>query len=122
MKNLEAYFWLVTFVALEVVLSVLSPFIKITAVFAQAFGKGRVKQWGYNNFIALDNYRSSQLGGDPEETISSRLGKARLRGRSKTFIFLADKVDLVFKVIKDQDNHCVASIEREEGDKQVTRY
>ncbi|MBO9492222.1 hypothetical protein J7384_17810 [Endozoicomonas sp. G2_1] len=116
----EALFWLFVFLVLALVMSLLSVVINLVALLCALFGKGKVKRWGINCFEGLDNYRSAQTGGDPDDTLSSRLGKARKRGSKWTFI--ANKVDLVAIEIFKDANHCEKSIERDEGKKQVTRY
>ena len=61
----------------------------------------------WNVLIALDQLANALLGGDPDETLSSRMGK-----RINTCVFcrffcwVADKID---------PNHCVKSLEYDEG-------
>jgi hypothetical protein len=67
--------------------------------------------WTWNVFISLDQFANTLLMGDPDETISSRLGKWKVidpvRGYVATVIcgFL-DIIDF---------NHCENSIEDDEG-------
>jgi hypothetical protein len=71
-----------------------------------------------NVLVALDQLASALIGGDPDETISSRLGKA-VRGDYGRFqqilwIVPAAAVDLVFLPF-DGPDHCRRVIEEDEG-------
>lgn len=121
MKKLQAIFWLILFMLLAMVFEVVSLAIMPVAVVCALFARGGVKQWGINCFEGLDNYRSAQTGGDPDEAISSRLGKARAR-QARGWSYIADKVDLVAKELFNDLNHSNKSIEHDEGKKQVTKY
>jgi len=63
-----------------------------------------------NQLIAIDQAANALLGGDPDETLSSRFGK---RSRSNT----------VRKVINTlffwQKDHCKASVEADEGKNKI---
>ena len=84
------------------------------------FGSGKAQQYGTNVLEGLDNSVSAEIGGDPDESISSRLGKARERKSGWTYI--ANKVDLVALELTGDENHCHNSIERDEGRKQLTKH
>lgn len=63
----------------------------------------------WNILIAIDQLANTILGGDPDETISSRMGKLIVSNKCifcKCICWLLDKID---------HNHCVKSIELEEG-------
>lgn len=66
----------------------------------------RFKRYGLNMLIALDQLVNALAGGDPDETISSRLGK-----------YHANSVmgKLVNAVFFWQKNHIKESIEPDEG-------
>ena len=68
------------------------------------FGK-----WMWNILIALDRFGNAITGGDPEETISSRAGKARNADKfwGKALCPVLDWVD---------PDHCATSIDPTEGD------
>ncbi len=68
------------------------------------FGK-----WFWNVLIALDRFGNALFLGDPEETISSRAGKARNADKfwGKALCPVLDWVD---------PDHCVTSIDPTEGD------
>lgn len=74
-----------------------------------------IKKWAWNILISLDQLLNTMFGGDPDETISSRLGKLKVRYSgvipwyrplAKTLDYLLDAVD---------ENHCIDAIEHDEG-------
>jgi len=74
-----------------------------------------IKKWLVNILIGIDQLGNSILMGDPDETISSRLGKMKLhyggtipwrRPLSKIVDYGLDKID---------SNHSVDAIEHDEG-------
>lgn len=121
MKKLEAFIWLVIFTSITLLWETVSYFIKIVAIFLALFGKGKYRQYGISVWEGHDNAKSAELGGDPDESVSSRLGKGRERG-SRNITFIANKVDLVAEELFGDLDHCKTSIERDEGGKQVTTY
>ena len=54
-----------------------------------------MKQYLWNLIIALDQLGNALLGGDPDETISARLGRSQLRGSryGHWLAVLLDKID-----------------------------
>ena len=70
----------------------------------------RVKKYLFNLLISLDQLGNTLTGGDPDETISSRLGKHYNNS------FMARLVDLMF-----WRGHCVDSIEPDEGKNKVVK-
>lgn len=117
---MTAYFLLFIFLILELIMAVLTLITVPLSVIAGLFGSGKFKKWGVNNLHALDNFRSAQLLGDPEETISSRLGKARDKGSKWGAV--ADAVDLVALDLFNDPNHCDKAKELSEGSKQLSKY
>lgn len=77
-----------------------------------------VRRYLLNILVALDQLLSALIGGDPDETISSRLGKAARGdyGRLQVVLWtpVTGLVDLVFLAF-DGPGHCRRSIEEEEG-------
>ena len=77
----------------------------------------KVKKWFWNVLIGIDQLANAILGGDPDETISSRLGKVIAR-KSETnnlawlVCWVLDKID---------PDHCRKSIEADEGDDEVIK-
>lgn len=67
-----------------------------------------VKRYFWFLFIALDQLANTALGGYPDETLSSRMGK-----RQEILIYrVACKALNVF-----EKDHCQKAIERDEGNK-----
>lgn len=52
--------------------------------------------------------------GNPDVTVSSKVGYMAEQG-SKTAAAMAKVIDLLFKLAVNQDDHCAASIERDEA-------
>ena len=61
--------------------------------------------------IALDQLLNSLLAGDPDETLSSRMGKYVQRGRGW---FPCQLCKLLALALRDKD-HCINNIEADEG-------
>lgn len=77
-----------------------------------------VRKYIKNILIAFDQLVNAILFGDPDETISSKLGKSQ-RGDYGTGLRIllypfAKIVDCVFYILGDK-NHCQTSIEEDEG-------
>ena len=70
----------------------------------------KLKKWFWNILIAVDQLGNALLMGDPDETISSRMGK-KMRSNSATPI---DK-GLCKVLDKIDGDHCEESIEDDEG-------
>ncbi|MBP2302510.1 hypothetical protein [Azospirillum picis] len=78
-----------------------------------------MKRYLLNLLVALDQLGSAIAFGDPDETISSRLGKARRgdygpRWQAVTAP-LRWAVDAFFRVVCRQPDHCATHIEEDEG-------
>lgn len=75
-----------------------------------------IKNFGFNLAYSLDQYGNALLLGDPDETISSRTGRALKSGRPKWWVRGFSKfVDfLAFKLVGETD-HCLNSIEEDES-------
>ena len=63
----------------------------------------------WNLLIALDQLANIALAGDPDETLSSRMGKYAVRGRGWIPCQLCKLLSFF-----DQD-HCIKNIETDEG-------
>jgi len=73
--------------------------------------KGKVFQYIWNILISIDQLANTILGGDPDETISSRAGKRQYEQVWAKYLC---------KFLNWLDtNHCKKSIEEDEGDRQV---
>lgn len=76
-----------------------------------------IKRWFWNVLIAFDQLGNAILGGDPDETLSSRLGKVVARNADKNNLawlicWALDKID---------PDHCQKSIEADEGKDEVIK-
>lgn len=69
-----------------------------------------IKQYLLNLFIAFDQFWNTVFLGDPDETISSRLGKHPNNPVAKAICFVLDKLDR---------SHCKNSVESDEGSNAV---
>jgi hypothetical protein len=76
--------------------------------------KTKLGQYLLNNFIAWDQMWNARLGGDPDETVSSRLGKLQAQpgGIPRYRIFSR----FMAKFLNTIDNdHCDKAVESDEG-------
>ncbi len=73
----------------------------------------KVKMYIWNILIAIDQFLNALLFGDPDETLSSRLGKYQHRCKiCKIICKFLSKIDY---------KHCQKSIEEDEGDREVIK-
>jgi hypothetical protein len=70
-----------------------------------------MKRYVFNALIAIDQLLNTLLFGDPDETMSSRMGKYAARGRGWFPCQLCKLLNLLDK------DHCKKSIELDEGEK-----
>jgi hypothetical protein len=70
--------------------------------------------YGFNLFVLATTALNTITGGDPGETLSSRLGKGKLSGKP-VHTFMSRIVDAVFRTLFGQSDHCVESIQEDEG-------
>ena len=82
--------------------------------------KHRIQTYLFNLFIGLDQLLNVVAGGDPDETVSSRLGRIKIRnhGRIPWRRPVAKCVDFVLEHI--DAGHSVAAIEPGKGSEGVT--
>lgn len=72
-------------------------------------------QYVYNLAVALDQLVNTLTGGDPDETISSRVGKSQANGRILGHVF-AVIINALFYVLDGfRWDHCKRSIDPAEG-------
>ena len=71
------------------------------------FGK-----WIHNVLLGFDQWVNTWFGGDPDETISSRAGKAARKGRNWA-------VGLCWGLDKLDPDHCETSVDETEGKDQL---
>lgn len=72
-----------------------------------------VKRYIWNILIAIDQFFNALLGGDSDETMSSRMGKHLAKHDCPFCNFMCKLLNLI------QKDHCVKSIEADEGKDQV---
>ena len=72
-----------------------------------------MRRWGLSFWLWTDQGVNVILGGNEDVTVSSKVGYMAEQG-SKTAQAMAAVIDLLFKLAVNQDNHCQASIERDE--------
>ena len=75
----------------------------------------KLGKWIVNVLIGLDQLGNALIGGDPDETISSRLGKLKLRhsGKIRWRRPLSKIIDMCLDRI--DANHSIDAIEEDEG-------
>lgn len=80
---------------------------------------GTPRAYIINNLIAIDMGVNAECGGDPDETISSRLGKDR--NNSHVALFFAKIVDVLFFWDKGPNGepHTIAAIEPCDGSNKI---
>lgn len=80
------------------------------------FSQEKLKMYGKNLALAVDQNMNVVWLGDPDETISSRCGRAVVSGRPKWYIkyLLRPFVDWAARRFGDGPDHCIRSIEVDE--------
>ena len=81
----------------------------------QTFWKSKPGRYTFNVLVGLDQLGNTLLAGDPDETISSRLGKLKKKhgGKIKWSRPLAKTIDCLLEVI--DPGHSIDAIEYDEG-------
>lgn len=77
-----------------------------------------LKKYFKNWWIGLDQWINTWFGGDPDETMSSQLGKRKDLKYAKPFYLIINFI--AYKVF-GQKNHCEQSIEPDEGEDAVLK-
>lgn len=75
-------------------------------------------QYVYNCGVIISQVFSVILGGDPDETVSSRSGKA---ARAGIWWFVYVQVPVINMLFRDQ-KHCQNAIEDDEGKKEIWHW
>ncbi|MFH2012502.1 MAG: hypothetical protein ABIJ37_07390 [Pseudomonadota bacterium] len=72
-------------------------------------------KWIFNILISIDQFGNTITGGDPDETISSRLGKIKVKhgGKIPWYRPLSKAID--YALDKIDPNHSIDAIEEDEG-------
>lgn len=72
-----------------------------------------MKRYIHGLLIGLDQFGNTLFGGNPDETISSRVGRAALRG-SRLGRILEHLIDNLFEWLGEPPQHCLRNIEWDE--------
>lgn len=72
-----------------------------------------MKRYFWNLFIAYDQFCNAICGGDPDETISSRMGKWACHQEKGIKYYIGSGICFILNFI-DKD-HCSKSVEKDEG-------
>jgi hypothetical protein len=81
------------------------------------------KRYIFNNLLSVDQSMNSIIGGDPDETISSRLGKIKLANGGEIPVTRPWARLIAHCLDRLQKDHCVNAIEADEGkDAVLDRY
>jgi len=96
-------------------------------VIGKLFKSHKLRTHGKDLAIAVDQYMNVVWLGNPDETISSRTGRAIRSGKPKWYIkyLLHPFVDNAAKFFGDGPNHCINAIEEdeyEEGQYEVWKW
>lgn len=78
--------------------------------------KDRVLAWLRNMLVGANQFVNATLGGDPDETISSRLGKGA-RGSCRLCRFVCWFIDRF-----TNDRHCERYIEEDRGRREIWKW
>lgn len=78
-----------------------------------------IRKWVLNILIGIDQLGNALVGGDPDETISSRLGKLKLKhgGTIPRTRPLSKIIDMGLNAI--DPNHSIDAIEHDEGENAI---
>ena len=84
-----------------------------------------IKKYIFNLLISIDQLANTILGGDPDETLSSRMGKMVVRwrvGSTKSQLRYKLAVAICWLLNKIDPDHCNKSIEHNEGDDDIWQH
>jgi len=79
----------------------------------------KISRYFWNILVSIDQFVNTLCGGDPDETISSRLGKWALAGENKKGVRKVVYRVVNFIVELFQKDHFQKSIETDEGNKKI---
>jgi hypothetical protein len=75
-----------------------------------------LRRYGRNRMAAVDQLGNTILGGDYDETLSGRLGRALLSNRPHFLAYwLSRFVDYMAFIIAGEENHCINSLDELEN-------
>lgn len=79
----------------------------------------KLSEYGWNILIAFDQFVNTLCGGDPDETLSSRMGKWALDGENQHGVRRIVYIVANWICNKFQKDHFQKSIEPDRGDRKV---
>lgn len=85
----------------------------LVTILAWVLNNEKLNLYRYGLWIAQDQDVNALIFGNPDVTVSSKLGYMKQQG-SRTAQYAANVVDKMFYIAVGQVNHCVASIEHDE--------
>jgi hypothetical protein len=82
-----------------------------------------VRTYARNVLGSLDRFGNSLLGGDPRETISSRLGKRLHIDHANCFVCstVCGFLNFINRVVGSNYDHCLEAIDETVGDRAVIK-
>ncbi len=108
--------WLIIFLVPGLIWAVGFGIIAAVAWFLKA---KETLHFCHMNLLAIDQFLNVGLWGDPDETVSSRLGRAQLSKKPKWFVKPCIRAnDALWKFLLDEENHSVSAVERNDYDKE----
>lgn len=78
-------------------------------------------QYLINLTMAFDQFLSTVLGGHPDDTVSQRLGRAKVAGYTHTEP-LRIAIDFIFYMLLGEDNHCLRSLSGKSMAKEIWNW
>lgn len=113
MTWLKAKLLLLTIAAVWLILIILLSWLQIPVTIAAIWVK-RLRRYRYGLWISQDQFINALLAGNPDVTVSSKVGYMAAQG-SKTAKVMAKVIDTLFYIAIGQRNHCAVSIEHDEA-------
>lgn len=80
-----------------------------------------VGKYFLNILISIDQLGNTFAGGDPDETISSRLGKIKRKHNGKIPWYKPMAKTICYLLCKVDPGHCIDAIEEDEGEDAILK-
>jgi len=111
--SLVLLFWSVLFIAMS---PILIP-VTIASLFKDEVHflgvNFKFLSWRYNMFISQDQGANAMLGGDMDTHVSGRVGRRAIKGNDIA-LKMETVINLLFKALFKESNHCRNAIEHDE--------
>jgi len=109
--------WLFVILSIGSFITLVIPlFLASLSVFLTGLllGDKLIEKAGFNMLVSVDQFGNVVLLGDPDETISSRTGRAVLSDGSRWFVkYVQYFINKMFHVLLGQKNHCESAVEKD---------